>query len=314
MGGGGQSNSQQAATAATQQTQANAQDMAISKQNADLQKRMTDTLFGSGAPGSRGTLSGMLDPASLTQKGLNPAYTTQFNQGSDQLGKDYAAQRGALAQSFANSGATSSSTPTGFQADQMRKLDSSTADSRGQLYSDLVGKQYGDTLSNFWNANNIASGNAATSGSTATNAAGNSGSSSAQIYGTAGQYHPSQFGSIVGSALGAGGQVGAAAMGKPPKPGCWIAEAIYGFDDPRTVLLRLWLNTEFTKKWVGRFVMTIYVAIGRQTAWAVRRSRVLRAAMVPLFEHALRHARAWETRNSNRSGFGTFDAKGEIDG
>ena len=225
MGGGGQANSGQASQAAAQQTAASNQEMAISKQNSDLQKRMVSMLFGSGAPGSTGTLSSFLDPNSINQKGLNPAYQTQFNEGSNQLGRDYANQRGALAQSFANSGASASSTPNGFMSDQMRKLGSSAADARGSLYSGLKGSQYSDALNNFWNASNLASGNAATAVNAANTGAGNSGSSSAQIYGTAGQYHPSQVGSVIGSALGAGGQVGAAAATKCPCFGSMILMA-----------------------------------------------------------------------------------------
>src|ERR1700688_4676886 len=104
--GGGQANSGQASTAAAQQTAANTQDMQISAANAARQQQLTNTLFGTGAPGSTGTLSGMLNPANLTQSGLNPAYTAQFNQGKDQIGQSTAQQRGLLAQSFANSGAT----------------------------------------------------------------------------------------------------------------------------------------------------------------------------------------------------------------
>lgn len=212
LGGGGQANSGQATAAANQQTAASNQEMQIAKQNSDLQQRMVGMLFGNGKSGSTGTLSQFLDPNSINQKGLNDNYKTQFNEGSDQLGKDYANQRGALAQQFANSGATSSSTPSGFQADQMRKLSGSAADARGSLYSTLKGSQYSDALTNFWNANNLASGNAATALGGANTAAGNSGSSSASIYGTAGQYHPSQTAGVLGSALGAAGSVGAGAM------------------------------------------------------------------------------------------------------
>jgi hypothetical protein len=289
--GGGQANSAQAAQAAAQQTAASNQDMAISKQNSDLQRRMVDTLFGSGSPGSTGSLTGMLDPKSLNTGAPTGAYKTQWNTAQDQIGRDYANERGSIAQQFANMGATSRSTPTGFQADQMNKLARGEADTRGSTYTNLVGQQHQDALNDFWNANNIASGNAASSGSTATNAAGNSGSSSAALYGTAGQYHAP---TTLNSAIGAAGTVGGAAAGKPPKPPCWIAEAIYGIDDPRTLLLRRWLITEFTKQRIGWIVVRIYVAIGQQTAWAVRRSWVLRALFTPLFESALRSARAWE--------------------
>lgn len=203
--GGGQANSGQAATAAAQQTAANTQDMQISAANAARQQQLTNGLFGTGAAGSTGTLSGFLNPANLTQTGLSPAYSTQFNQGSNQIGQNYAQQRGALAQSFANSGATGNSTPNGFQADQMRQLGSSAADSRGQLYSGLIGQQHTDALNNFWNASNIASGNAASAGGTATQSAGNSGTSSAQIYQTAGTPTPGALNSAIGAAGAVGG-------------------------------------------------------------------------------------------------------------
>jgi hypothetical protein len=140
--GGGQANSGQASTAAAQQTAANTQDMQISAANAARQQQLTNTLFGNGSPGSTGTLSGMMNPANLTQTGLNPAYQAQFNQGLNTIGQSTAQQRGQLAQSFANSGATGNSTPTGFQADQMRQLGSSQADQQGQLYSGLIGNLF----------------------------------------------------------------------------------------------------------------------------------------------------------------------------
>lgn len=186
MGGGAkQVNSGQASAADKATTAATDQSTALSKQYGAQEAQQYGNLFG--ANGKGGTLSGMMDPASLTQTGLNPAYKAQFNQGSDQLGQNYANMRGSLAQQFANSGATSSSTPSGFQADQMRKLDSSTADSRGQLFSGLMGQQHSDALTNFWNANNIASGQAASSGQGALSGANSAGANQAALFGTAGK-------------------------------------------------------------------------------------------------------------------------------
>lgn len=212
MGGGGQSNSAQASQAASQQTAADQQQMAIAGQNAALQQRMVNTLFGNGSPGSKGTLSSFLDPTSLTSTKFNPAYQAQWNQDQSQIAKNYAQQRGTLAQSWANSGMGANNTPSGFQADQMRKLSSSEADTRGATYAGLKGSQYQDALNNFWNASNLASGNAATGVGAATKALGDAGSSSAQIYGTAGQYHPSPWGNVLGSAIGAGGAMGSAGI------------------------------------------------------------------------------------------------------
>jgi len=210
MGGGGQANSGQASTAAAQQTAANNQDMALSAQYGGQEQQIFNKLFGSGGKG--GTLSQFMDPKSLTNPNFNPAYQTQWSQDQNQIAKNYQQQRGSLAQSWANSGMGTNNTPSGFQADQMRQLGSSEADTRGATYAGLKGQQYSDALSNFWNANNLASGQAASATGGSTTGAGNAGSSSAALYGTAGQYHPPAYGSIIGSGLQAGGTVGAAAM------------------------------------------------------------------------------------------------------
>lgn len=85
--------------------------------------------------------------------------------------------------------------------------------------------------------------------------------------------------------LQAAGQ-GAGAVAK----GCWIAEAVYGADDPRTHMLRFWLNGPFSETCVGAAAMAVYWAIGRPVAWLARRSHMARAALKPLFDAALRRA------------------------
>lgn len=86
------------------------------------------------------------------------------------------------------------------------------------------------------------------------------------------------------SAMAGASQVGAAAAGKP---GCWIAEALYGEDDARTHLLRSWLNDEFMTTWFGRLVMKYYLRYGERLAAKVRRSWYLRMLFRPFFELAL---------------------------
>jgi hypothetical protein len=74
--------------------------------------------------------------------------------------------------------------------------------------------------------------------------------------------------------------------------GCWIAAALYGgWDDPRTIDVRRWLNTEFVKQPIGRMVMKLYLRFGERIAEAVKRSAVVRAILRPLFDLALRKAR-----------------------
>jgi hypothetical protein len=71
---------------------------------------------------------------------------------------------------------------------------------------------------------------------------------------------------------------------------CWIAEVLYGIDDPRTHTIRAWLRGPFRDTVAGSSLVTLYLAIGRPVAWVARRSSWLRAALKPLFDAALRKA------------------------
>lgn len=82
---------------------------------------------------------------------------------------------------------------------------------------------------------------------------------------------------------------------KIPVGGCWIAEAIYGVDDPRTHLVRAYLNGPFRDSLTGNTIMAAYLAIGRQVAWLARRSSTLRSSLKPLFDRALNSATIWAT-------------------
>lgn len=75
-----------------------------------------------------------------------------------------------------------------------------------------------------------------------------------------------------------------------PKPACWIAEAIYGVDDPRTNQVRMYLNGKFRETIPGACVMTVYLIIGRQVAGLARRSEWLQRMLKPLFDRALKAA------------------------
>lgn len=100
--------------------------------------------------------------------------------------------------------------------------------------------------------------------------------------GTANQF--SNVVSAIGSLLGGAGRL---------RPGCWIAEAIYGTDDLRTHLVRAYLNGPFKQTTLGRFVMALYLRFGRAVAAQVRKRDWLRHAFRPLFDRALRSAVLW---------------------
>ena len=73
---------------------------------------------------------------------------------------------------------------------------------------------------------------------------------------------------------------------------CWIAQALFGVDDPRTHILRAWLNGIYAQSTAGKVVMATYRAVGRQVAAVAKRSSALRAVLRPLFVRGLRRAQA----------------------
>jgi hypothetical protein len=74
------------------------------------------------------------------------------------------------------------------------------------------------------------------------------------------------------------------------KPGCWIAEAIYGVDDIRTHLVRAYLNGPFRETLAGNFIMRMYLRFGERVARVVKASNALRALFRPFFDAALSRA------------------------
>ena len=74
------------------------------------------------------------------------------------------------------------------------------------------------------------------------------------------------------------------------KAPCWIAEVLYGENDPRTHVLRAWLNREYSQTAVGAVVVAIYRAVGQRVAALARSSAVLCRVLRPLFDCGLRRA------------------------
>src|SRR6202040_4333292 len=78
------------------------------------------------------------------------------------LAQQTAMQRGQLAQTLANSGFGSNS-PSGMAQDAELQLGLGQNAQQGQLFTQAATNSYNDALNNFWNATNIAAGQAATS-------------------------------------------------------------------------------------------------------------------------------------------------------
>lgn len=60
---------------------------------------------------------------------------------------------------------------------------------------------------------------------------------------------------------------------------CWVAEAIFGVDHPKTHAARYYV-TNHSPRWFR----ALYRTVGKPVAWCVKRSSLLRCALRPLFE------------------------------
>jgi hypothetical protein len=66
---------------------------------------------------------------------------------------------------------------------------------------------------------------------------------------------------------------------------CWIAEALYGVDAPRTLLIRAWLSEVYDERRRWSFLISLYRTFGRRVAGLIQRGRLPARLFVPLFDH-----------------------------
>jgi len=71
---------------------------------------------------------------------------------------------------------------------------------------------------------------------------------------------------------------------------CWIAEALYGVDDPRTLVLRAWLATVLDERRTGWRFVEVYGRVGPATAALIRRGILPRQVFRPLFDRLFEKA------------------------
>jgi hypothetical protein len=207
--GGGQANSGQATTAANNADAASQQNLALSNTMGARYNQLMSQFFGSGAPGSKGTLSGFLDPNSLNVTTPTGAYKLNYENTVKQTENESRGNQANIIRQAAANGLGLSSPAI---AEMARRTGLDTANLKGQDFASAVTQQHNDALQNFWGATNVASGQASGAGTGAVAGASGAGSTAANVYGTAGAYHAPAAATIAGSALEAGGAVGAAAM------------------------------------------------------------------------------------------------------
>lgn len=72
---------------------------------------------------------------------------------------------------------------------------------------------------------------------------------------------------------------------------CWIAEALYGVDAPRTQLVRAWLSECYERRepW-SLVVVPLYHRFGQRTAVFLRGFPAFKSVFLPLFDLGVRRA------------------------
>lgn len=179
----------------------------LSNQYAGEQKQQYQNLFG--ANGTGGNLTKMMDPSSLNVSSPTGPYALQYKQATGNLAQQTSAQRGQLSATLANQGFGSNS-PSGMGQDAALQLSLGQNAQQGQLFTQAATNSYNDALNNFWNANNIAAGQAATSQAGALQGQSTAAQTNTNLYNTSSQPYTQQG---LGSALlGAGAQAGSAVM------------------------------------------------------------------------------------------------------
>ena len=69
---------------------------------------------------------------------------------------------------------------------------------------------------------------------------------------------------------------------------CWIAEALYGVDAPRTLLVRAWLTHCYNRQQTWALVVVpLYRRFGQRVAAGVRSRAILQRLFRPLFDRAV---------------------------
>jgi hypothetical protein len=209
MGGGSHSvDSAGAAQAKQQELAVQQKQLGLATEQQGKQNALYATLFGNGKAGGGGALSQFLDPNSLNVTNPTGVYGRQLQEANQETSNDAKNERASEARSMASRGFGSS--PAMFGADQQRQSRLAAADAKGRNYTDAVGKQYHDALSNFWNATGVASDTMRGATGAATQNYGNVGSTAASMYNGGNQQV--QNSNLLGNIVGAGGQVAGAAM------------------------------------------------------------------------------------------------------
>lgn len=233
--------------------------------------------------------------AGPSQTGFSTEERTALDtQATDAVAANYAKAKEALGDTIGARGGDEF-IPSGGDLQLQGELAASGAQEKSDLENKIITDDYKAGHENWEAAVNtlggVASQQNANDTSRATTGAGSAAADTANEIAAASN-------SVWSAAIGAVGGVAGQAAGNWAKKPCWIAAVLYGgWEEPRTVLVREWMISEFTRTWYGRLTLRIYCAIGERTAIAISRYPILKQIFKPLFDAALRKAQAHKGEN-----------------
>lgn len=237
-----------------------------------------------------------------------PEETAYRTQASEDTARNYASAATAVRNRMAAQGGGNSLLPSGAEADIEAQIASAAAAAESNKQLDITKAGYAVGRERFDKATNAEmsaagmynplgyAGAASSTTSSAFDMADKIQQENQSIWGTVGGLAGGLLGSIAGP-LGTsiGGKLGGMIGGKkndPFGPGdigfCWIAQAIYGDNDPRVNIVRSWLTNIYDKTFVGHLIVSLYKKFGKTIARWVKRFTLLRLMFKPLFDVAVR--------------------------
>jgi len=263
-----------AKAAEQQQLAFNTQLMSVFQQQFGKQSAVFDYL--------KSKMQPMIDnPTGLSAEGLAAARTSN----TDQLSSAYQNAQRALNAKMSASGESTLPSGVGAQLNEAL-LNAEAADkATGQNQITMQNEQL--KQQNYWNAVNALNGVAAQENplgyaNSATAGSGAVANLSQAVTAANGPGWGQILGGAVGGVVGAAGSAGG--FGK--LFGCWLAAAIWGSLDPRTLKVREYIHGKFAETWYGSAISRLYMKHG---LWASQQP-VLVKIFTPAFKLALRSA------------------------
>lgn len=200
--------------------------------------------------------------------------------------------RSALATELSRRGLRTGSNPiSGEGLRRTAELGATEARSTSDALRDVLLKNESQRLSNLFSAGNLASGNPSNP------------SAAIQAAGSIPEARPGLGSTVVSSLAGAGASALGTALGnalsripifRPPTVPCAVAIALYGENDIRVLILRLWLVFHVDRGPFG-WLVDLYRKYGTQLAAIVQRNRLAHRIAETIFSRLVQRAVRWMT-------------------